>query len=214
LIEWLLPLSDEGLLKRLLRLFKIRDSEIPESNRDLRYLLAEAVLDPQVQSNFDVIIIDSPPRLTTSHIQAMCASTHLLVPTILDGLTSDAVGRYLDQVAVHKLGALGESGSAICPHLQALGVVVTLLPITTANLEGRLNVLGERISAARLKPEIVPQACFIRQRTPYRDCAGERLAYAADVDNQAYRDLRDEVDMLGDWLGPRLGSVPRGWRRR
>ena len=180
----------------------------------MRYLLAEALLDPQVQANFDLIIIDAPPRLTTSHLQAMCASTHLLIPTVLDGLAGDLVARYLDQVAIHKLGLPGDASRAICPHLQPIGVVCTLLPNNNRNLSGPLNVLRERIAAARLNPDILPEACFIRQRPPYRDCAGEKIAYAATANNEDYRDLREEVDRLGDLLAPWLGAIARGWARK
>lgn len=214
LVEWLLPLSDQGLVSRLLRLFRIRDTDPPRSLKDVRYLLAEALLDRQVQTNFDLVIIDSPPRLTTSHIQAMCASTHLLIPTILDGLASDAVARYLDQIAAHKLGLSGDASRAICPHLQPIGVVCTLLPNTNADLTGRLNELRQRIAAARLTPDILPEECFIRQRTPYREHAGELIAYAALSNDHDHRQLREEVDRLGEWIAPKIGAEPKGWRRR
>jgi chromosome partitioning protein len=129
LVEWLLPLTGYGLLRRLLKLLGVFEGSAPRSHKDLRYLLAEALLDPHVQANFDLIIIDAPPRLTPSHIQAMCASTHLLIPTILDGLSGDAVARYLDQIATHKLGLPGASKLAICPYLQPIGVVCTLVPL-------------------------------------------------------------------------------------
>jgi chromosome partitioning protein len=214
LIEWLLPLSEHGLLLRFLRLLGIGEGSAPRTRKDLRYLLAEALLDQFVQTNFDLVIIDAPPRLTPSHIQAMCASTHLLVPTILDGLAGDAVARYLDQVATHKLGLPGDASRAVCPYLQPIGVVCTLLPPGNANLTGRLNVLRGRIAAARLTPDIVPEDCFIRQRPPYREHAGERIAYAAISNNEAHQELREEVDRLGEWIAPWLGAQPRGWTRR
>ncbi len=214
IIEWLLPLSDRAFLKRLMELLRLRDPDPPRSLKDIRYLLAEALLHPRVQANFDLVIIDAPPRLTTSHMQSMCASTHLLVRTALDGLAGDAVARYLDQIATHKLGLLGDSGRVICPHLQAVGVVCTLLPNVNRDLSGPLNELRGRIAAARLRPDILPEGCFIRQRTPYRECAGEKIAYAATTRNQDYRALRDEVDRLGDVLAARLGAAHRGWARR
>lgn len=214
LVEWLLPISDESLVSKLLRFFKIREPKQPRTLKDLRYLLAEALLDPQVQANFDLVILDSPPRLTTSHIQAMCASTHLLVPTILDGLAGDAVPRYLDQVATHKLGLPGNASLAICPHLQPVGVVCMMIPPNAGNLDGRVNELRGRIAAARLQPDIVPQECFIRQRPPYRVHAGECIAYAATSTDKDHRELREEVDKLGEWLAPKLGSGTRGWRHR
>jgi cellulose biosynthesis protein BcsQ len=214
LIEWLLPVSDEGLLSLLLRLFKFQSGATPKPVADLRYLLAESLLDSEVQKYFDLIILDSPPRLTTSHIQAMCASTHVLVPTILDGLSGDAVARYLDQIATHSLGLPGAENTAICPYIQAVGVVCTMIPPNPGNLDGRVTELKGRISAARLRPEVVPQDCFIKQRTAYREHAGECIAYAAVPNDQNHRDLREEVDRLGYWLAPKLGAEARGWRRR
>ena len=185
------------------------------STKDVRYFLAEfSLLDPHVQQNFDLIIIDAPPRLTTSHIQAMCASTHLLIPTILDGLSSDAVARYLDQVATHKLGLVGDLRTAICPYLRPIGVVCTLLPNNHADLTGRLNVLHARIAAGRLVPNIFPERCFIRQRPPYREHAGERIAYASLSNDHHHMDLRTEVDMLGDEIAPALGCGVWGRQRR
>lgn len=214
LIEWLLPLSTNGLVSRLLTLLKIRSAELPKFGADVRYVLAEALLDANVQTSFDLVIVDSPPRLTTSHIQAMCASTHLLVPTILDGLSGDAVGRYLDQIATHKLGPPGDETAAICPHIRPIGVVCTMLPPNHGSLLGKINLLRQRISAARLKTDIVPEDCFIRQRTPYRDHAGERIAYAASSNDRAHEDLRTEVDHLGDYIAPLLGAAAKGWKRR
>jgi chromosome partitioning protein len=212
LIEWLFPLSVEGLASRLLHFLRIGQLQ-PRSFRDIRYVLAEALLDPQVQATFDLVIIDSPPRLTPSHIQAMCASTHLIIPTILDGLSGDAVARYLDQVATHKLGPAGNGSHAICPYLQTIGIVCTLVPNNRANLEGPLTVLGGRIAAAPVRPNIVPQDCFIRQRPLYRQHAGEIIAYASLSKDQDHRELRAEVDNLGDWIAPRLGAEARGWTR-
>lgn len=214
LVQWLLPLSDERFLDWLLRLLKIRGRGPESTNKDIRYLLAEALLDPHVQASFDLVIIDSPPRLTTSHMQGMCAATHLLVPTILDGLAGDAVARYLDQVATHKLGPKGDETRAICPYLQPIGVVCTLVPNTTAVLGGSINVLRQRIEAAQLKPDIVPEECFVRQRPPYREHAGERIAYAATSEDAAHVALRAEVDLLGDWVAPKLGAAAIGWERR
>lgn len=215
LIEWLLPLSDRGLVTRLLQFLRIKDAETLTGPSDVRYLLAESLLHPEVQANFDLVIIDSPPRLTTSHIQAMCASTHLLVPTILDGLSGDAVARYLDQIAVHKNGPSSDHGRAICPYLQPIGVVCTLVPNTMADLSGRITELKQRIAAAPIKPEVevAPENCFIKQRPPYREHAGERLAYAAVSQAAAYTELRAEVDLLGDWIAPRIGAGARSWMR-
>ena len=214
LIEWLLPLSDLELLGRLFRLFRLIPPKSPRSKRDVRYLLAEALLEPQVQMNFDLVLIDAPPRLTTAHIQAMCASTHLLVPTILDGLSVDAVARYIEQVAIHKLGPEGDGRSTICPQIAPLGVVCTMVPNNGRDLSGDINLLTLGLEASRrLRSQVLPQECFIRQRPLYRESAGSVIAYAAPSNDAAHRDLREEVDRLGDHIAPLMGAPGRGWVR-
>lgn len=85
--------------------------------RDVRYLSAEFVHSHQVQTNFDVIIFDNPPRLTTAAVQALAASKYLLIPTVLDGLSVRAVQKFLEQIDInHRLW----------PSLRMAGVVGTM----------------------------------------------------------------------------------------
>src|SRR6266436_2391173 len=65
---------------------------------DVRYTLAKILHSDIVQRAFDLIIIDCPPRLTTSEIQAFCASSHLLIPTIFDRTSAEAVVTLYDQI--------------------------------------------------------------------------------------------------------------------
>jgi chromosome partitioning protein len=62
---------------------------IGDEKEDIRYRLSHALLSDAVLENFDVILIDAPPRLTTATVQALCASTHVLIPTVLDPLSAD-----------------------------------------------------------------------------------------------------------------------------
>ncbi len=64
---------------------------------DLRFLLANILTTQAARSAFDVIIIDTPPRLASGHVNALMASTDLVVPTIADRLSATAVGSYLRQ---------------------------------------------------------------------------------------------------------------------
>jgi chromosome partitioning protein len=178
----------------------------------VRYLLAEALLDPHVQASFDLVIIDAPPRLTTGHVQAMCASTHVLIPTIIDNLSGDAVARYVDQIATHKLGPEGDARSVVCPHIAPLGVVGTMVP-AGKDLSSEIHLLKQRLAATRLNTQVLPQECFIRQRPLYRENAGNLIAYAARPDAANYRELREEVDRLGDYIAPMMGASGRGWVR-
>src|SRR5262249_36546614 len=62
---------------------------------DVRYRLAHALLRPQVSRNYRVIIFDLPPRMSLGAINALIASHYLVVPTVLDKLSSEAVDQFL-----------------------------------------------------------------------------------------------------------------------
>jgi chromosome partitioning protein len=161
---------------------------------DIRYLLAHVLLSDQVQGAFDRIIIDAPPRQTVGAIQALCASTHLLIPTILDGLSGEAVGTYVNEVLT-----LRERN--ICPYLKLLGVVGSM---TSANIGDvlerapdsppRLQV-AEREGLAEIKKtlsriqaehqlaappiELLPEDTFIQRTASIANSAGDSLAYVS-----------------------------------
>jgi cellulose biosynthesis protein BcsQ len=90
---------------------------------DVRYHLAEALMSKHVQdeeNGFDIVLIDAPPRLTTGTVGALVASTHLIVPTVLDPLSAETVGSFLRQV--WNLRATLNLG------LELAGVVGTMTP--------------------------------------------------------------------------------------
>ena len=211
-IEWLLPLSDEDFLKKVLQWLRLHKGSRARRHRDVRFLLAETLLHPRTQQSYDLVIIDAPPRLSTSHVQALCAAKYVLIPTILDGLSSDAVGRYLEQIATHKLGPPDAPGVLLCPVIEPIGVVCNLRP-ANVNLAGRIGELKERLAPARLQTDILPEDCFIRVRSQFRDEAGDRIAYLADTKFQPYRELREEIDRLGSTVADRMGMTagPGRW---
>lgn len=57
---------------------------------DVHFLLSKSVLDAQVLAEYEIIIIDTPPRLTTALVNALCTSTHVLIPTLMDDLSVEA----------------------------------------------------------------------------------------------------------------------------
>src|SRR5690606_39536377 len=91
--------------------------------QDVRYNLARALLSDEIQSRYSRVIIDAPPRLTTGCVQALAAATHVLVPTILDDMSADAVGAFANQLRVNQ---------AIWPNLKLLGAVGTMTTFNPA----------------------------------------------------------------------------------
>lgn len=96
---------------------------IGEDKDDIRYRLSKFVSDTAVQSRYDVVLIDCPPRLLTGTANALCASTHVLIPTILDDLSTSA--------AINTIRSIKKLRDTLSPTLRVLGVVPTFVQVKT-----------------------------------------------------------------------------------
>jgi AAA domain len=94
---------------------------------DLRYHLANLLLSPEVQTRFDRVIIDAPPRNTTALINALCASKFLIVPTVHDRLSTYGVSTFL--------GDINRLKGRLFPELKMLGVIGTMKRTQTMGRE-------------------------------------------------------------------------------
>lgn len=88
------------------------------SKLDERYRLAHLLLNPHVRRQYSLIIIDTPPRMTLGTVNALVASHHYIVPTILDRVSSEAVRPYLTQVETLK--------ADLALNLELAGIVATM----------------------------------------------------------------------------------------
>lgn len=87
-----------------------------QSGGDLRFRLASFLQD-EAAREFDLVIIDCPPRQTMMTVNALAASTHFLAPTKLDKMAVSGVAPLFRTVS--------ELRSKVWPSLQPLGVVGT-----------------------------------------------------------------------------------------
>ena len=79
---------------RLLMRWLLKPNKFP----DPRFALLRALATKDVIDAFDLVIIDTPPRLGLATINALCASTHVLVPAIFDNASVANVGSLLKQI--------------------------------------------------------------------------------------------------------------------
>jgi len=63
------------------------------SEQDIRFRFRSHFHKPEVFERYDVVIFDSPPRVTASVVNAIAASDYVLIPTKLDQGSIDAVPR-------------------------------------------------------------------------------------------------------------------------
>jgi chromosome partitioning protein len=196
---------------------------IAKRKDDIRFGLARILLHRAIQDRFDIIFIDAPPRLTTGCVQALAAATHVLVPTILDGLSAEASGGFVDQLRINQ---------SIWPHLKLLGVFGNMTNSMTADLNGRpidgrlldfegnalraaadavglvLKSAGPSLRAAEQKP-LFPTECFIPDKNELGRQAGHRLAYLPNGGGTAVQELSRAFDRLGDEIDRRISATTR-----
>jgi len=167
--------------------------------------------DPVIQRSFDRIIIDAPPRLTTAAVQALCAATHVLIPTVLDELSTEAVGAFADQLRIHQ---------PLWPRLRLVGVVGTMTTNSTVSARPLQEVEVDALAAGRHQlaaalqtaapplrdATFLPVDCFIPDRTELSRAAGHRIAYASSSQAQPFQVIREAFDRLGDELDRRIAA--------
>jgi cellulose biosynthesis protein BcsQ len=102
----------DGFEFRLMLKWLLRETE-----DDIRFRLANLILSDEVQKEFDIVLIDAPPRLSTGAINALFASHAILIPTVLDDLSVDAVRNFLERA---------DKFRDLNPALEFVGVIGTI----------------------------------------------------------------------------------------
>lgn len=98
-----------------------------DSQDDIRYRLARAILSDDVQARYQRVIIDAPPRMTAGFLNGLCASNYLFVPTVVDYVSAIAVGTFAKQV--RRLQPTN-------PMLKFAGIIGTMTPLKNLSAAG------------------------------------------------------------------------------
>lgn len=173
---------------------------IGESSADIRYNVHDVFQSSKMRDeSYDIIIVDAPPRLHTASANAICASSHVLIPTILDNMSSSA--------AVNTLDAILKLKEKVSPTLKILGVVPTFVFQSTKYKDRELEAL------AYIKNEIhmrfnerhgadikVFEKERILRREAFAKYVGEKVAFFEDAD------VRDMFTNLGNSVAAEIGG--------
>jgi chromosome partitioning protein len=194
MIEWLLQCSDDtpDLLHALMELLRGKPSRTP----DARYSLAKVLHSEIVQTAFDLIIIDCPPRLTTSKIQALCASSHLLIPTIFDRASAEAVVSFRDQVET-----LRRSG--VCPHLKYMGVVGTMWRPGRVAQRDAMTFIKDALGNDPIG--ILPEETFVPHAAALVNDAADGIAHIVMPKSKECELVRTAIAELAEHVAVRMG---------
>lgn len=153
---------------------------------DIRYNLARVLLDDTIQTQFDRIVIDTPPRVTTGFVNALCASTYMLIPFQLDILSAERVGLFLHDIRRLK--------PMIFPGLGSIDIVGTMKATATQCLQ---NAEQEALSRVRRDAEhawgVGVRAQLLKTMIPRRASIAQNAGIGL-----AYPHNRDIFDPLGE----------------
>jgi cellulose biosynthesis protein BcsQ len=166
--------------------------------QDARYTLAELLHSNSVQEAFDLIIIDCPPRLTTSEIQAFCASSHLLIPTIFDRTSAEAVVSLCEQIEILKR-------AGVCPYLKYLGVVGTMWQENHSIQQQTRAFVQQLLQEANIGIGVLPSANFVPHTTKLVKNADEGIAYLAMPQWQDHMEIRNTIGGLAQHVANQMG---------
>jgi cellulose biosynthesis protein BcsQ len=163
---------------------------------DMRYTLAKILHSDIVQRAFDLIIIDCPPRLTTSEIQAFCASSHLLIPTIFDRTSAEAVVTLYEQIETLKR-------AGICPHLKYMGVVGTMWKRGRAAQTEAITFVKDALGNGPIR--ILPEETFVPHAAALVNDAPDGIAHIVMPPNRECQRIRTAIAELAEHVAGQMG---------
>jgi cellulose biosynthesis protein BcsQ len=199
IVEWLLqcaPLRSQQWRKRMAdflvgRLFV---------RKDMRYNLAALLQSKAVRDSFDVVIIDCPPRITTGVIQAFCAATHILIPTVLDLPSAEAAVTFCAEVETLKK-------AGICPKIKYVGVVGTMVSPNVDRQAEReaMTLIRDGLMSQGFDSGLLDIQHFMRENAAFVNDAGAGIAYLNMGNNARQAQLREAMRNLASYVATQIG---------
>ena len=168
--------------------------------KDVRYKLADVLQSKAIRDAYDVVIIDCPPRLTTSTAQALCAGSHLLIPTILDKPCAEAVISFCEEVERLKK-------NDICPMLDYVGVVGVRVSPNVSEIAERdaLKMIADGLKDMKFPSGMLAPEHFVRKANALLNDSDDGIAYLSMGNNQRQREIRDAMGRLADYVASQIG---------
>ncbi len=166
---------------------------------DARYVLARILHDPLIQNHFSRIIIDAPPRLTTACVQALCASTALIIPTVVDRLSGEAVGTFVGQIETLK-------SEGICPYITYGGVIGYKPGAATKHVGDAEDSIRDALRNYGLDEDLYIREVVLRHSPLLAESAGTTLAVCKSSPRGQVVELREKFAQLAAEIEKRIAK--------
>lgn len=159
-----------------------------EMGDDVRYRLARILLSDAVQEEFDLVLIDAPPRLSLGTVTALCASHAIVIPTVADALSVDGVVQFLQRANLFR---------PLNPALEQIGIVACLTDVSTLRPYEQKAMDDARLALAHWNGKGQVFKRNIRYFASLSKTAGRTIGYVEDAD----------VKTVFDELGKEIGNA-------
>jgi chromosome partitioning protein len=190
--------SDTETQSMISWLDRLRDGT-PEP--DVRFRLAHLLSEPVIKNDFDIVLIDAPPRFTTGAVNAFCASTHLLVPTVLDQMSAEAVVYFSRDLTAMR--------NDLFPRLSLIGVVPTMVYQAggyTEREQAIITYLNQTLQPFWGNRRAVLDETPVPRRNAIGDIAGSGIGYFDAGTTSKTREVRAIFDALRQVVEQRLAE--------
>jgi chromosome partitioning protein len=177
---------------------------------DIRFNTHEYLSSPSVQKDYDLIMIDTPPRICAATANALCAATHVLMPTILDTVSSRAVFRSVEMFLAFrdtlnlKFELLGVVPSKVQNNNQYSDRESKALEYLKDELRIRYKTRSNRGKGTR-EPIVVLEAMPIMQKVALLHIEGDDMALFRTNPTPNDRVIYEMFSRLGNFVLERVG---------
>jgi chromosome partitioning protein len=176
-----------------------KDAEI---RYNLHYYLQSPPFQSAPETSFDLVLIDCPPRLLTGSVNALAASTHVLVPTILDGQSHVAT--------LNTLGAIQQFRQSLNKNLKTIGIVPSLVSTSAGYNERELQFINElerQITTFHDPIPVLKERPIIKKEQLAR-AGGSEVIYLSASNDKITREMRSMFANLANYIEQQIS-----WRQ-
>lgn len=209
IVEWLLdyePRRGRSIWSKIQDVFTGRLVQF----KDVRFNLVEVLQTTTIQQNFDIVVVDCPPRLSVGVMQALQAGTHLLVPTLLDLPSAQATAAFCREIQPLK-------DKGLCQKLDWVGVIATKTSNSKSSVLDSLKVaerqaLGylandlRQVGTPLINDVALKQAAAFLGATDNVEDRG--IAYLVLGNNARDSGLKENLREIADIVARRVGLPP------
>jgi hypothetical protein len=133
-------------------------------------------------------------------VQALCAGSHLLIPTILDKPCAEAVISFCGEVE-------GLKENKICPALKYVGVVGMRVSPNVNEIAERdaKKMIADGLKDMHFPSGLLAESNFVRKANAFLNNSDDGIAYLVMGDGKRQKEIKDAMGNLAEYVASQIG---------